>query len=80
MIFIPNKLSFSFINVGIKIIMDFIPNHTSDEHEWFKKSVDKIDPYTDYYVWRDGDIIDDNLRFEPNNWVRLSNEYDFFLF
>ncbi len=43
----------------IKIVMDLVVNHTSDEHPWFieaKKS--KNNPYRDYYIWRD----------EPNNW------------
>ena len=44
----------------IKIIMDFVPNHSSDQHEWFKKSAKKEDPYTDYYVWS---------KNTPNNWV-----------
>jgi len=46
------------------VIMDLVVNHTSDEHEWFQKSRQRIDPYTDYYIWRparpDGKL--------PNNW------------
>ena len=41
---------------GIRIMMDLVLNHTSDEHRWFleaKKSKDN--PYHDYYVWRDGE-------------------------
>ena len=49
---------------GMKLIMDLVVNHTSDEHEWFQKSRQRIDPYTDYYIWRparpDGKL--------PNNW------------
>lgn len=47
--------------LGIKVIMDFVPNHSSDQHEWFIKSENKEDGFEDYYVWRD----------EPNNWVHL---------
>ncbi len=52
---------------GMKVIMDLVVNHTSTEHEWFKKSRQRIDPYTDYYIWRpakkNGKI--------PNNWDSL---------
>ncbi|MGL5530864.1 MAG: alpha-amylase family glycosyl hydrolase, partial [Culicoidibacterales bacterium] len=45
---------------GIKIIMDLVVNHTSDQHAWFQAaSMDKTSPYRDYYVWRDakaGDV------------------------
>lgn len=57
--------------LGIKIILDFVPNHTSDEHEWFKKSEQKIDPYTDYYVWKSAKIHRSGFKELPNNWVRL---------
>lgn len=46
-------------SLGIKVIMDFIPNHSSDQHEWFVKSENRAEGYEDYYVWRD----------ETNNWV-----------
>lgn len=39
---------------GIKIVMDLVVNHTSDEHEWFKEArKSKDNPYRDYYIWRD---------------------------
>ena len=44
----------------MKVILDFIPNHTSDEHSWFRKSVQKDGKYTDFYVWKEE---------VPNNWV-----------
>jgi len=50
--------------LGIKIMMDLVVNHTSDEHAWFvesKKSVDN--PYRDFYIWRKG-----KDGKEPNNW------------
>lgn len=49
---------------GMKLIMDLVVNHTSDEHEWFQKSRQRIEPYTDYYFWRDAKA-DGSL---PNNW------------
>lgn len=49
---------------GIRILMDLVVNHTSDEHKWFIESRKSLDnPYRDYYIWRpkkDGGL--------PNNW------------
>lgn len=50
---------------GMKVIMDLVVNHTSDEHEWFQKSRQRIDPYTDYYIWRPAKK---NGKL-PNNWT-----------
>ena len=49
---------------GIKLIMDLVVNHTSDEHPWFEQSRrSRDDPYRDYYIWRPG-----REGREPNNW------------
>lgn len=49
---------------GIKIMMDLVVNHTSDEHAWFVESrKNKENPYRDYYIWREG-----KDGKEPNNW------------
>lgn len=53
---------------GIKVLMDLVMNHTSDENEWFRKSVDRVAPYTDYYIWKDAKIVD-GKKLPPNNWV-----------
>lgn len=59
--------------IGLKIILDFVPNHSSDQSEWFKKSVKRIEPYTDYYIWHDGKINNaTGERNPPNNWVKYS--------
>ena len=44
---------------GLKIIMDLVINHTSDEHQWFINSQDPQSPYRDYYIWQP----------KPNNWT-----------
>jgi alpha-glucosidase len=54
--------------LGIKIILDFVPNHTSDKHDWFVKSEAGDAKYKDYYVWRDAKYVN-GQRIEPNNWV-----------
>jgi oligo-1,6-glucosidase len=50
---------------GIKLVMDLVVNHTSDEHSWFQESRKaKDNPYRDFYVWRPG-----KDGREPNNWA-----------
>ncbi|MCF6095350.1 alpha-glucosidase [Microaerobacter geothermalis] len=61
---------------GIKLIMDLVVNHTSDQHPWFVQSrKSKDNPYRDYYIWRRG-----KNGKEPNNWESFFSgsawEYD----
>lgn len=55
-------------SLGLKVIMDLVINHTSIEHEWFQKSRKKIQPYTDYYIWRPPVINKKGEKKAPNNW------------
>ena len=51
---------------GMRLIMDLVINHTSDEHEWFKKALESADsPYRDYYYFRKAD----ESKKLPNNWT-----------
>lgn len=54
--------------LNIRLILDFVPNHTSDEHEWFKKSELNDPVYKDFYIWHPGKMVDGQLR-PPNNWL-----------
>ena len=50
---------------GIRVVMDLVFNHTSDQHEWFRKSMESRDnAYSDWYVWRDAKPDGS----APNNW------------
>ena len=53
---------------GMKVLMDLVVNHTSDEHYWFKESLKGDDnPYHNYYYWRKGKGKDGKK--PPNNWL-----------
>lgn len=53
---------------GMKLIMDLVINHTSDEHKWFIESrSSKDNPYRDYYIWHPGK----KEGSEPNNWESI---------
>uniref|UniRef100_A0A1I8Q5Z4 alpha-glucosidase n=1 Tax=Stomoxys calcitrans TaxID=35570 RepID=A0A1I8Q5Z4_STOCA len=54
--------------VGIRVILDFVPNHTSDECEWFQKSVNRTEGYEDFYVWHNGKVDSGGQRQPPSNW------------
>lgn len=52
----------------IKVMVDYVPNHTSDQHEWFLQSRSSLDnPYRDFYVWRDPKPDGS----PPNNWLSI---------
>ena len=60
---------------NIRIVMDLVVNHTSDQNEWFIKSKDPSSPYRDYYYWRKG-----KGKKAHNNWTSMFTgtawEYD----
>ena len=54
---------------GLKLIMDLVVNHSSDEHYWFQQAKkSKDNPYHDYYIWRGN-----NPNEKPNNWQSVFN-------
>ena len=66
---------------GLKVFMDLVVNHSSDEHPWFRESRSAKDsPYHDYYYWRPGRKGPLGKRLPPNNWTSLFEggawEYD----
>ena len=50
---------------GMRLIMDLVINHTSDEHEWYRQAKNPDSPYRDYYFFRK----DDGSHTPPNNWT-----------
>ena len=65
---------------GLRVFMDLVVNHSSDEHPWFLESKKgKDNPYHDYYFWRPGRTVRGKRR-PPNNWTSLFEggawEYD----
>ena len=66
---------------GLRVFMDLVVNHTSDEHPWFLESrKGKDNPYHDYYYWRRGKYSASGRRRPPNNWTSMFEggawEYD----
>lgn len=55
---------------NIRVLLDFVVNHTSDRHPWFIESASsRTNPKSDWYIWRDGKGADG--RQVPNNWISL---------
>ncbi|KAJ8732985.1 hypothetical protein PYW07_015584 [Mythimna separata] len=64
--------------LGIRVVLDYVPNHTSPESDWFKLSQNRTGNYTDYYVWANGKNNDSIT--PPSNWISIFRdsawEYD----
>lgn len=56
---------------GLRVFMDLVVNHSSDEHAWFQASRDPASPYRDYYFWRPGKQTRGGKKKPPNNWDSL---------
>ncbi|EEI20263.1 Oligo-1,6-glucosidase [Lentilactobacillus hilgardii] len=77
----------AFHNYGIKVVMDMVLNHTSDQHNWFQQAkASASSPFHDYYIWKKG-----KNNGVPNNWKSIfggsgwqynsqTNEYYFHLY
>nr|BBD49476.1 maltase2 [Samia ricini] len=57
--------------LDIKIVLDFVPNHTSNESVWFEEALKGHDKYYDYFIWEDGAIDENGNLHPPNNWVSV---------
>jgi len=55
--------------VGMKLLLDFIPNHTSRKHPWFKSSAKNEASFADFYIWHPGTKASDGTSLPPNDWV-----------
>ncbi|VVD05331.1 unnamed protein product [Leptidea sinapis] len=55
--------------LDIKVILDFVPNHTSNESEWFIKSMHQDEYFKNWYIWENGHLDASGQRRPPNNWI-----------
>ncbi|PWN51710.1 putative alpha-glucosidase [Violaceomyces palustris] len=60
---------------GMKLLLDLVINHTSDQHKWFQESrSSKTNPKRDWYIWRPAKYDADGNRQPPNNWMSCFSE------
>ncbi|CAG9784090.1 unnamed protein product [Diatraea saccharalis] len=55
--------------LDIKVVLDLVPNHTSNESMWFQEALKGNKKYYDYFIWEDGIIDENGNRQPPNNWL-----------
>lgn len=65
---------FIYIFLELKLMTDFVPNHSSNKCEWFEKSIKREGKYSNYYIWKNAKNQDDVIQngatpIPPNNWV-----------
>jgi alpha-glucosidase len=59
-------------NLDLKVLLDFVPNHSSDQHQWFIDSENMVPGFEDYYVWRNASALPiGGDPVVPNNWVSV---------
>ncbi|KAL6264517.1 hypothetical protein P5V15_004625 [Pogonomyrmex californicus] len=58
--------------LGLKVVLDLVPNHTSDKHIWFQKALEGNRKYKNYYIWADGKNKDGQT--PPNNWISVFSD------
>jgi glycosidase len=60
---------------NMKLIMDLVVNHTSEEHAWFQSSrASKSSPKRDWYIWKPARYDANGTRRPPNNWAQILGE------
>lgn len=59
--------------LDVKILLDFVPNHSSDENDWFVKSANREPGWEDFYIWHPGfeDKDKPGTRLPPSNWISV---------
>lgn len=65
--------------IGIKVIIDIVFNHSSNEHEWFKKSVKKEGVFKDYYIWEKEPLNNWESMFKGPTWTYNNERGEYYL-
>ncbi|XP_013136071.1 PREDICTED: maltase A1-like [Papilio polytes] len=63
-----DKLMAKANELDIKIVLDFVPNHGSNESVWFEEALKGNEKYYDYFMWEDGVVDENGTLHPPNNW------------